>query len=77
MSYTSMMLGDELERELKYGYDVVRIARMAFKIYHEHGRDLSSELDEMLLSLMAMEEGSEFEFSEEELWKLRKKLASL
>ncbi|GAB6098007.1 hypothetical protein JCM14469_42610 [Desulfatiferula olefinivorans] len=76
MIYTSVMLGEALERELKSGYDVVKIARMAFNVYHDHGRDLSPDLDEILLSLMAMEEGPEFEFSNDELWDLRKKLAS-
>lgn len=76
MIYTSVMLGEALERELKSGYDVAEIARMAFNVYHKHGRDLSSDLDEILLNLMAMEEGPEFEFSKEELWELRRKLAS-
>ena len=76
MIYTPAMFGEELERELNDGYDVVRIARMAFSVYHEYGREFSSDLDEIVLSLMAMEEGPEFEFSEQELWELREKLAA-
>lgn len=66
MSYTNCDLVRELEDATSHGYDVAAIARTAFSIYHLHGRDLSSEMDRMLLTLMAMEEGEEFELSESE-----------
>jgi hypothetical protein len=77
MKYTAIMIGKKLEDELKSGYDVIRVARVAAHIYHEHCRDLSPELDEIVLSLMAMEEGPEFEYNEEELWDLRRRLARM
>jgi len=76
MRYTEKMFGTTLNAELNKGYDVVRIARVAFKIYQEHGRELAPKLDEKILQLMAMEEGVEFEWSEDELRCLAEELAS-
>ena len=75
MTLTAKELSDVLQSELDKGYDVVRIARVAFQLYQEQGAELSSELDEKLLQLMAMEEGPEFEFSEHELKALVEELA--
>ena len=64
-----------LQAELDKGYDVVRVARVAFQLYQDHGVELTPDLDENLFQLMAMEEGPEFEYSEEELRMLVEKLA--
>jgi len=77
MNYIAKIMGDELKRELSSGCDIVRIARMAFRIYHEHGLELSEKLDEIVLTLMAMEEGPEFELSECELRDLIKFLEKM
>ena len=76
MTYTAKTLSDSLRRELDNGYDVVRIAQVAFRIYQEYGRELTPDLDGIILQLMAMEEGPEFEFSENELRVLIEELAS-
>ncbi|WP_448549520.1 hypothetical protein [Thalassotalea fusca] len=75
MTLTAKELSSVLQTELDKGYDVVRIARVAFKLYQEHGIELTTDIDEKLLQLMAMEEGAEFEFSEEELKILVRELA--
>lgn len=75
MTFTSNELSRVLQGELDKGYDVVRIARVAFQLYQDHGVGLSPDLDEKLLQLMAMEEGPEFEYSEDELRVLIEELA--
>ncbi len=75
MMLTSKELGRVLHAELDNGYDVVRISRIAFQLYQEYGVEIAPELDEKLLQLMAMEEGPEFEYSEEELRLLAKQLS--
>lgn len=67
MTLTANELSRVLQAELDKGYDVVRIARVAFQLYQDYGVELAPDIDEKLLQLMAMEEGSEFEFSEEKL----------
>ena len=51
-------------------FDVVAISKIAFNIFQNNRSQTSPKLDEILLSLMAMEEGSEFEMTEEEIRKL-------
>lgn len=75
MTLTARELSNVLQAELDKGYDVVRIARVAFQLYQDHGVELTPDLDEKLLQLMAMEEGPEFEFSEKELRGLVEELA--
>lgn len=76
MSYTAKDFSRELEQELSKGYDVVRIARMAFSAYHDHCRDVSPDLYKKMFRVIAMEEGPEFELSEQQLWELSKSLAN-
>ena len=75
MTLTAKELSSVLQVELDKGYDVVRIARVAFQLYQDHGVRLAPDLDQKLLQLMAMEEGPEFEYSEEELRRLVGELA--
>ncbi len=75
MTLTAKELSRVLQAELDKGYDVVRIARVAFKLYQDYGAELTPDIDEKLLQLMAMEESPEFEFSEEELKGLVRELA--
>ncbi|MDP2572699.1 hypothetical protein Q8W40_10940 [Vibrio penaeicida] len=75
MTLTANELSSVLQAELDKGYDVVRIARVAFQLYQDYGVELTPDIDEKLLQLMAMEEGPEFEFLEEELRGLVRELA--
>ena len=67
MTYSAHDFRRDLDRELDAGYDVVRIARFAFDIYQTRGRELSPKLDEKVVQVVAMEEGPEFEMTEDEL----------
>ncbi len=75
MTLTAKELSSVLQAELDKGYDVVRVSRVAFQLYQDQGVGLTPDIDEKLLQLMAMEEGPEFEFSEDELRALAEELA--
>ncbi|HRH77658.1 MAG TPA: hypothetical protein PK129_09960 [Cellvibrionaceae bacterium] len=75
MTLSSKELSLLLQAELDRGYDIVKIARLAFRLYQERAIDSCSDTDEKLLQLIAMEEGPEFEYSEKELRELFKDLA--
>ncbi len=70
MTYSALELKAEVEAELASGYEPIRLAKRAFQIYFEKGRDLDPALDATVMRLVAMEEGSEFELSEEEVLEL-------
>ncbi|MDC7683292.1 hypothetical protein PQU92_08390 [Asticcacaulis sp. BYS171W] len=66
MPYTSRDFGADILVEIDNGYDTVRIARWAFQNYHRP--DLSNEdLKDKILQVAVMEEGPEFELSEDAL----------
>jgi hypothetical protein len=50
------------------------VAKWAESIYSNHCRELSSELDDVIMALSMMEHGPEFEYTEEELKLLAEKL---
>ena len=56
----------DLERILVKGFDVARVSKLAFEIYQDHGLEITPSMDRALLTLMAMEEGEEFELTESE-----------
>ncbi|MEE7545997.1 hypothetical protein HF319_02125 [Xanthomonas sp. Kuri4-1] len=60
------IVADRLEKITLGGFDVFKVSREAFKIYQEFGLSLTQDLDRVLLSLMVMEEGPEFEVTEQE-----------
>ena len=67
MKTAARLLNSVIRSELDVGYDPVRLAQKAFRIYHEHCSELDSKLDEIFLQIIAMEEGEEYEFSEIEI----------
>lgn len=69
MTVTRAEFGRALREELKRGYDVVRIARWAYE-FHLRATDFESGLEPEILRVIAMEEGSEFEQSVEDLERL-------
>ncbi len=76
MNYSKQEFGQALKRELLSGYDVVRLARWAHKLFMEHSSHLEKGLQEILMQIVAMEEDAEFEFSEAELKKMAEELAA-
>ncbi len=63
-------VADRLESAVFGGFDIFKISKEAFRIYQELALELDGELDADLLSLMAMEEGEEFELTEKEFREL-------
>lgn len=64
--YSQTDLALDLEGTLVRGFDVARICKVAFEIYQDHGLEITASMDRALLTLMAMEEGEEFELTEPE-----------
>ena len=67
MTYTRKDFGKDLMAELDKDFDVARLSRWAMSVYTDRCRETDAELDKTIMSIIAMEEGPEFEFSEQEL----------
>jgi hypothetical protein len=79
---TEMALGSNelamlLEKALVGRFDTTKLSRVAYGVYQRYGLDLTPEIDRIILTLMAMEEGPEFELNESEVRDLIAKLASV
>lgn len=75
MTYTRQQFARDLLGEMDHGYDVVRIARWAFsKKMDPDIRIEDPELDAMVMQVVAMEEGPEFEYDEPELRKMAQRV---
>ncbi len=74
MNYSKQAFGQALKSQMLSGYDVVKLARWAHDLFLEHSSHLEPGLQEILMQVMAMEEGPEFEFSEAELKELAEEL---
>lgn len=61
-----IMVADRLEAVSMGGFDISKISKEAFDIYQDPDVSLTKDLDVVLLSLIAMDEGPEFELTEEE-----------
>ncbi|WP_211028218.1 hypothetical protein [Aeromonas dhakensis] len=61
-------MADRLEKTAVDGFDVFKISKEAFGIYQDPELSLTDNLDMVLLSLIAMEDGPEFEMIEKEFW---------
>jgi hypothetical protein len=72
--YTNQEFGYELKKQLERNFDVVKIARWAENVYSNHCREISSELNDIIMVLAIMEHGKEFEYSKQELDLLAEKL---
>ncbi|MBL0666766.1 hypothetical protein JD488_08605 [Aeromonas jandaei] len=62
------VVADRLEKTAVGGFDVFKISKEAFSIYQDPVLSLTENLDMALLSLIAMEDGTEFEMIEKEFW---------
>jgi hypothetical protein len=67
MTYTRQDFGRDLMAELTRGYDVVRLSRWAMSVYMKNCQETDAELDKAIMGVVAMEEGPQFEISEQEL----------
>ncbi|TFY89955.1 hypothetical protein DYL61_21340 [Pseudomonas nabeulensis] len=75
--YSKVDLAMDLERTLARGFDVFRISKVVFDIYQDHGLEITASMDQVLLTLMAMEEGKEFELTESEFLALISKVKAM
>lgn len=66
MTYRRSDFASGLRAQLGAGYDVERIAKWAY-LESLDSRNLEEGLDELILQVVAMAEGPEFEMTEEEL----------
>ncbi|MBB3225553.1 hypothetical protein FHW69_000143 [Luteibacter sp. Sphag1AF] len=62
--YSKVELAADLANAADGGFDVANVSKVAFEIYQTHGLELTESMDRILLMLIAMEEGEEFELSE-------------
>ena len=74
MKFTEKELGQMILVELEKGFDIVRLSQAALSKQQEYGHDFTDEIAETVQRLMAMEEGAEFELSENELRELANEL---
>jgi hypothetical protein len=72
--YTKQEFGNELNKQLGEGFDIVKIAKWAEHIYSNPCREISVELNDIIMTISIMEHGSEFEYTKEELELLAEKL---
>jgi hypothetical protein len=66
MSYDLKAFGVELLLELEKGYDIVRISNWAYRTFFDL-RDPSPSLTSSMMTIIAMQEGEQFELTESEL----------
>ena len=74
-TYTKAEFGRDLLSQIEDGYDPVRIARWAFSKFMDPDAGIrDKELSDLILEVVVMEEGPEFEYSEEELRQFAERL---
>lgn len=74
MIYTRKQFGSDLLTRLSETSDPVSLARWAYSLYFAHLRDLEAGIKPEIMKVVAMEEGPEFEMTQEELRQWAKSL---
>jgi hypothetical protein len=74
MSYTKMEFGARLREQVAVSYDVVKLARWAHHEFLNHCNELEPGLQPEMMRIIAMEEGPEFELTEQEIRTLANEL---
>ena len=72
--YTKEKFGNDLEKRLSNGFDVKGISTWAYEKYLSNGSGLDKNLSRVIMSIVAMDEGPEFEYTKEELLELARSL---
>jgi hypothetical protein len=67
MIFTKRDLGKKLKEQIVSGRNANQIGKWAYSIFFENCRELEPELKEILEVLLLMENGPEFEYTEQEL----------
>lgn len=74
MKYTKKDFAEDVLREIGNGFDVVRLARWAMRLYSCRIRDLDAGVKEAIMDVVVMAEGPEFEMTERELREFAERL---
>lgn len=67
--YTKNMFKTELIELCKVGYDPVTVAKKTSRLFHQHQSEIDLKLRNVMLDVMTMEDGPEFEMTEDEFKK--------
>ncbi len=74
MTYSKREFAKDLKAQLDLGYEPKRIGSWAHKMYLQHCGRIDTDLEEIMVDLFVLEEGSEFECPESKLRELVKSL---
>jgi len=74
MTYTKREFATDLLNEVNRGFDVVRLARWAMRLYSDRIRELDDGVKDAVMDVVVMEEGPEFEMTEEQLREFAQRL---
>lgn len=74
MTYSKKDFANDLEKQLNQGYCPKNIGNWAHKMYLQYCGKIGNELEEIIIDLFVLEEGSEFELPEASLRELVQKL---
>jgi hypothetical protein len=74
MIYSQYDFGVELIEEINRGYDIVRISRWAYSVYLKHAGDIDEQLEKIIMTVVAIGEGPEFEYSCDQLIQMANEL---
>ena len=67
--------GKNIEKFLSKKRTIEEIAQWAYKVYLDKGLEISPEADDVIMALVYMEEGKEYEIPMEEIHKIADKLS--
>lgn len=67
MFISNREIGDELKKQLKLGFDVVKISRWAYDLIYSNRDRLDSDTKEILKDISIMEDDPQFEYTKKEL----------
>jgi hypothetical protein len=65
--YTKSDFGKALLEQLNKGYDIIKLSDWAFSIHMSRCGEFADGVQDVVMQIVAMREGPEFEFSESEL----------
>jgi hypothetical protein len=74
MIYTKYQFGKELEKRIQLKYDVQKLSNWAYSVYIEHCNVFEPGLKDIVMDIVTMGEGKEFELSKNELIAIVRKL---
>jgi hypothetical protein len=75
MTYTKKQFAERLSQQLVLKYDVTRIARWAYNEFTMNCREIEPGLEREMMKIIVMEEGPEFEMTEQEIREFVRSLA--